>query len=422
MIKFLDKLISPKKEERIINSEVIQKEFEAELHELMNKISINVESDSEIESLYEEVKNFNLDNLDLKEKIEKLKSLGLVNTPSVKIKEKELQEAIEEKQNLISEKKKEIEFLKSEKEMIKHYNLKYSSYKYIPKREFLNILEKYNLVMGEAFMYAKEIPDRAVNIISNFKQEIEDSEVVVKIVPDYSASNYENKLKIESVKHIKELRDFVANHNGYLDREGDRSEMLNMYDRQLNNYEFKIKIRDALKNKIENQLGCTRLVYNLALETKEESFKKGVRLSKFDLIKQLPELKKEFKWLSNVHSQTLQGTIERLEKGYDKFFSDLKRGITTSKPKFSKKKKWSSVEYKSSAVKYTGNSEMSISKIGRIKFFKSREIEGEIKIVRIVKKADGYYLNIVTDKDFDKCDNQATVISIQVKVLIKKRC
>ena len=40
-------------------------------------------------------------------------------------------------------------------------------------------------------------------------------------------------------------------------------------------YEFKIKIRDALKNKIENQLGCTRLVYNLALETKEESFKKG---------------------------------------------------------------------------------------------------------------------------------------------------
>lgn len=240
MIKFLDKLLSPKKEEKIINSEVIQKEFEAELHELMNKISINVESDSEIESLYEEIKNFNLDNLDLKEKIEKLKSLGLVNTPSVKIKEKELQEAIEEKQNLISEKKKEIEFLKSEKEMIKHYNLKYPSYKYIPKREFLNILEKYNLVMGEAFMYAKEIPDRAVNIISNFKDEIEDSEVGVKIVPDYSSSNYENKLEIKSVKHTKELRDWVANHNGYLNREGDRSEMLNRYDRQLNNYEFKL--------------------------------------------------------------------------------------------------------------------------------------------------------------------------------------
>ena len=181
-------------------------------------------------------------------------------------------------------------------------------------------------------------------------------------------------------------------------------------------YEFKIKIRDVLKNKIENQLGCTRLVYNLALETKEESFKKGVKLSKFDLIKQLPELKKEFKWLSNVHSQTLQGTIERLDKGYEKFFSDLKKGITTSKPKFAKKKKWSSVEYKSSAVRYGGNSEISISKIGRIKFFKSREIEGEIKIVRIVKKADGYYLNIVTDKDFDKCDNQATVgIDVGIK-------
>lgn len=238
MIKFLDKLLSPKKE-TLINSEVIQKEFEAELHELMNKISINVESDSEIEKLYEEIKNFNLDNLDLKEKIEKLKSLGLVNTPSVKIKEKELQEAIEEKQNLISDKKKEIEFLKSEKEMIKHYNLKYPSYKYIPKREFLNILEKYNLVMGEAFMYAREIPDRAVNIISNFKQEIEDSEVVVSIVPDYSSFNYENKLKIESVKHLKELRDFTANREDFWALKG-RNEMLDMYDKQLNNYEFKL--------------------------------------------------------------------------------------------------------------------------------------------------------------------------------------
>ena len=160
-------------------------------------------------------------------------------------------------------------------------------------------------------------------------------------------------------------------------------------------------------------------MYNLALETKEESFKKGVKLSKFDLIKQLPELKKEFKWLSNVHSQTLQGTIERLEKGYDKFFSDLKRGITTSKPKFAKKKKWSSVEYKSGAVRYAGNSEINISKIGRIRFFKSREIEGEIKIVRIVKKADGYYLNIVTDKDFDKCDNQAIVgIDVGIKYFV----
>lgn len=184
-------------------------------------------------------------------------------------------------------------------------------------------------------------------------------------------------------------------------------------------YEFKIKIRDSLKNKIENQLGCTRLVYNLALETKEESFKKGVKLSKFDLMKQLPELKREFKWLTNIHSQTLQGVIERLDKGYDKYFSDLKRGINTSKPKFARKKKWSSVEYKNSAIKYTGNSEINISKIGRIKFFKSREIEGEIKIVRIVKKADGYYLNIITNKDFDKCDNQATVgIDVGLKYFV----
>lgn len=174
-------------------------------------------------------------------------------------------------------------------------------------------------------------------------------------------------------------------------------------------FEFKIKTNNTLVEKFEQHLGITRLVYNLAKDTKETSFSKGVRLSKFDLIKQLPELKKEFTWISDVHSQTLQVSIERLEKGYDKFFSDLKKGIKTSKPKWAKKKGWKTIEFKQSAVKYTGNSEISVSKIGKIKFFKSREIEGEIKIVRIVKKADGWYLQIVTDYIKPKSESQAVV-------------
>lgn len=48
-------------------------------------------------------------------------------------------------------------------------------------------------------------------------------------------------------------------------------------------YEFKIKANNHLKDAIENHLGCTRLVYNLALEVKEYAYKKGVSLSKFDL-------------------------------------------------------------------------------------------------------------------------------------------
>jgi putative transposase len=198
-------------------------------------------------------------------------------------------------------------------------------------------------------------------------------------------------------------------------------------------YTFKIKTTPNLIQKFETHLNTTRMLYNLAKETKEYAFSKGVKFSKFDLIKQLPELKNDFSWMKEVHSQTLQGVIERLDKSYDKFFKDFKEGkisklkqeYTTKclkngleinqkklfeigKPKWAKKKEWKSVEFKSSAIQLKNNC-LSVSKIGKIKIFKSREINGNIKLARVVKKADGYYLQIVTDFEVQKCDNQAQV-------------
>jgi len=173
-------------------------------------------------------------------------------------------------------------------------------------------------------------------------------------------------------------------------------------------YTFKIKINKFLEQKFEGHLNTTRMLYNLAKETKEYAYSKGKILSKFDLMQQLPELKNEFNWIKDVHSQTLQGVIERLDKGYDKFFADLKKGIKTSKPKWAKKKDWKSVEFKSTAIKVKGNL-IELSKIGKIKIFKSREVYGNIKVARIVKKVDGWYLQIVTDYEIQKCENQAQV-------------
>ncbi len=183
-------------------------------------------------------------------------------------------------------------------------------------------------------------------------------------------------------------------------------------------YTFKIKANSKQEKIFQEHLDTTRCVYNLAKETKEYAYSKGVRLNKFDLIKQLPELKNDFTWIKEVHSQTLQSVIERLDKGYDKFFADLKKGITTSKPKWAKKKDWKSVEFKSSAIKIKSNL-FEISKIGKIRIFKSREINGNIKLARVIKKADGWYLQIVTNHELPKCDNQAEVgVDLGIKHLV----
>jgi len=58
---------------------------------------------------------------------------------------------------------------------------------------------------------------------------------------------------------------------------------------------------------IDKHIGSCRFLYNLALETKQIAYAGNqINLSCFDLIKQLPDLKKECEWLKEVNSQSLQ--------------------------------------------------------------------------------------------------------------------
>jgi putative transposase len=86
---------------------------------------------------------------------------------------------------------------------------------------------------------------------------------------------------------------------------------------------------------LDKHIGCCRLVYNLALETKEFAYAaKKVNLSGYDLIKQLPELKKEYDWLKEINSQSLQQAIGHLDVAFTAFFKG-----NAAFPKFKTKRK-----------------------------------------------------------------------------------
>lgn len=191
-------------------------------------------------------------------------------------------------------------------------------------------------------------------------------------------------------------------------------------------YTFKIKTTPKIIQKFEEHLNTTRAVYNLAKETKEYAYSKGVSLGKYDLMKQLPELKKEFTWIKEISSQTLQIVIERLDNGYNRFFADLKKGKTTSIPHWAKKKNWVSIGFQQNGLngihptlRFEKDGKFNLPKLGKIKIFKSREINGNIKRATVIKKADGWYLQIVTDYEIQKCDNQAELgIDLGIKYFV----
>lgn len=89
---------------------------------------------------------------------------------------------------------------------------------------------------------------------------------------------------------------------------------------------FKYRIYPNVQQEelISKHIGSSRFVYNLALETKNAAYI-GTKhnYSAFDLVKQLPELKKELTWLKEVNSQSLQQAIQNMDIAFKKFFKGV---------------------------------------------------------------------------------------------------
>ena len=86
-------------------------------------------------------------------------------------------------------------------------------------------------------------------------------------------------------------------------------------------FKYRIFPTEPQKELIAKHIGSSRFVYNLALETKNAAYISAKHnYSAFDLVKQLPELKKELPWLKEVNSQSLQQSIQNMDIAFKKFF------------------------------------------------------------------------------------------------------
>lgn len=72
---------------------------------------------------------------------------------------------------------------------------------------------------------------------------------------------------------------------------------------------------------INKHIGSARFVYNLALETKMVAFSGTAKnLTRYDLQKQLPDLKDACPWLKEINAQSLQVALLNLDAAYTRFY------------------------------------------------------------------------------------------------------
>lgn len=152
--------------------------------------------------------------------------------------------------------------------------------------------------------------------------------------------------------------------------------------------------KDQIK-KIWRHIGTCRFLYNLSLEEKIRVFQTENRsLTMFDLNNRIPELKRQYGWMSETNSQSLQAVNRNVETAFKNFFRKK-----ANFPKFkSKKNPVQSFQIPQHyEVNFTEN-RVKLPKLGLVKTVISRQFTGTLKTATVSATSTGkYFISVLVD-------------------------
>lgn len=167
--------------------------------------------------------------------------------------------------------------------------------------------------------------------------------------------------------------------------------------------EYKAVINKTQQTAINEAIQTSQFVRNKALRYWIDN--RGV--GKKELYRYNTQLRDEFKFVKDLNSHACQASVENVERAINRFFDNCKKGKPGKKgyPKFKKHSR--SVEYKQSGWKlHPTKRRITFTDkkgIGELKLLGKWDIhtfdEKLIKRVRIVKRADGFYVQFCVKVD-----------------------
>ena len=191
-------------------------------------------------------------------------------------------------------------------------------------------------------------------------------------------------------------------------------------------YQFRLYPTKEQEVFIRKTFGCTRFVYNYCLDLKRNN----KYLTKFDLIKELPKLKKEYSFLKEVDNYSLQNAITDLMVGFSK--QENNQG---GYPRFKKKGEKESFRTSFVTSSYKGRVYENIKvdltrrvielpKLKEVKIRGYRRLEklpGRILNATVKEVGTRFYVSLCIEEELklpEKVTNKAVGIDIGVKNLV----
>lgn len=168
-------------------------------------------------------------------------------------------------------------------------------------------------------------------------------------------------------------------------------------------FEAKLRGTDKQYAILDEMIRTARFVRNSCLRYWMDN--KGV--NKYDLNKYCRVLREQFEWCNKLSAQACQASAERAWSAIARFFDNCKKQVPGKKgfPRFKKHQTHGSVEYKVDGW-LLSDDRLTITfrdgfKAGTFKMWGTRDLhfyqKEQIKRVRVVRRADGYYVQFSID-------------------------
>lgn len=196
-------------------------------------------------------------------------------------------------------------------------------------------------------------------------------------------------------------------------------------------YKFRLFPSEKQIKLINKTIGCSRFVFNFFLGKQKDKDAywyiceemvqngqlpknnwKGKCLNKYETVKSVKELKKQYTFLKEVDSIALQKSVEILADSYDRYYKKQNKY-----PRLKSKKnpvQSYTTKHTNGNIAVEGNY-IKLPKLGLVRFAKSREVKGKILNATIRRNPLGkYFVSIGTEIEIAELPTTGSAIGVDV--------
>ena len=152
---------------------------------------------------------------------------------------------------------------------------------------------------------------------------------------------------------------------------------------------------------MDSTLETCRRWYNACLEERKTAYEEhGVTIGKYDQLAKVKDLKATNTYAAPIHSHVLQVVVADLDKAFQHFFRRVKAGETPGYPRFKGRNRFQSFGFKEygNGFKIDGR-RLKLSGIGRVRVRWHRPLDGTVKTVRLIRKAEKWFACFVCEME-----------------------